>query len=302
MQLNEFQGLALRTESQVSGLKLDKHNIVVILKAVVAITEILDAVKKAAFYNKTTKVESQLVDRINEIYNLIHLLDNELVGKSPKDVIVDEQETLAEVDPRVFHGIIGIITEAGELAEALRKVLEGETKLDAVNVQEEMSDIAWYKAILHDALNLDWGQGLRNVINKLRIRYPEKYSDQAAAERNLDAERAALEVGVTSSASTLNYSFNGTPLSDADNALVNEALAKAATGEWYAPAGTQRGTVPEEVFVTTDYTFGYPVESTAPARRVYYIEVPNELPLDEVRELIKEAIERKLHPHQDRDE
>lgn len=197
MELKEFQGLALRTESKIDGIKLNRGNLISLLRIVVASTEILDGIKKAAFYNKTTKLEENLGKQIDDIRQLVNTLHLTNTLKGPIDTIINPDENIPNVDPRVFHGIIGIITESGELASALLKSLEDPYHtVDAVNIQEEMSDIAWYEAILHDTLKLDWGQGLENVINKLRIRYPDKYSDEAAANRDLDAERAALEVGV----------------------------------------------------------------------------------------------------------
>lgn len=197
MQLQEFQGLALRTESQIQGIQLNRKNITLILEMVVALTEILDGIKKAAFYNKTKKVESDFSNHLSTIIRIAEALSWAVNGKGPVGAVMDAEETIPNIDPRVFHGILGIITESGELAAALLKgFADGEHQLDAVNVQEEMSDIAWYEAILHDAMGLDWGQGLKNVIEKLRIRYPEKYSDYDADNRDLDAERRALEVGV----------------------------------------------------------------------------------------------------------
>jgi NTP pyrophosphatase (non-canonical NTP hydrolase) len=196
MELKEFQGLALRTEVIPTAIPLNTANLISILKVVVEITEILDGVKKAVFYNKNKKLEDELVGRLATIAKLIMALEWQSSGKGPVGAVMDKDATISNLDPRVFHGILGIVTESGELAAALLTVLENpEATIDAVNIQEEMSDIAWYKAILHDSLNLDWDQGLTNVINKLKIRYPEKYSDECAAERDLSAERAALEVG-----------------------------------------------------------------------------------------------------------
>jgi NTP pyrophosphatase (non-canonical NTP hydrolase) len=41
--------------------------------------------------------------------------------------------------------------------------------------------------------NLDFFQLLTNNINKLKVRYPEKFTNEAALNRDLDAERAELE-------------------------------------------------------------------------------------------------------------
>jgi NTP pyrophosphatase (non-canonical NTP hydrolase) len=198
MELKEFQQLALRTESHIDGIRVNRQNLITLLKMTVALTEILDGIKKAAFYNKTQKLETYFVNHITSIGDMAKDLEWQSRAKGATEAIIDTKEFIPNVDPRVFHGILGIVTESGELAAALLKGVEDSNHtIDAVNVQEEMSDIAWYEAILHDTLKLDWGQGLTNVIEKLRIRYPDKYSDYHADNRNLEAERAALEVGVT---------------------------------------------------------------------------------------------------------
>ena len=100
-----------------------------------------------------------------------------------------------DINPRVFHGVIGIATEAGELVEIVNDNLTNGIEIDPVHVGEESAngDIGWYNAILNDALNLDWEQGLKNNIDKLRVRYPEKYTDECAENRDLASERKELE-------------------------------------------------------------------------------------------------------------
>lgn len=197
MELEEFKGLALRTESQIEGIKLNRENVALLLRMFVSLSEVLDGLKKAAFYNKTEKLDSEFSAHLSDIAKAGEKLAWSVSGRGVLGTLIDSDESVPNVSPRVFHGILGILTESGELGEALLKSFEnGDHVIDAVNVQEEMSDIAWYEAILHDELGLNWEQGLVNVIEKLRIRYPDKYSDYAAANRNLAAERAALEVGV----------------------------------------------------------------------------------------------------------
>jgi hypothetical protein len=50
---------------------------------------------------------------------------------------------------RLLHGAVGVMTEAGELFEALAA-----DKLDPVNVNEEIGDSAWYTALLCDVLGI----------------------------------------------------------------------------------------------------------------------------------------------------
>lgn len=306
MELNQFQGLALRTESQISGIKLNAGNLVSLLKVVIEVTEILDAVKKAVFYNKTAKLEGDLTARLHALATLIEALKWQNSGRGPVGAIMAE-ETIKNVDPRVFHGILGIITESGELASALLKSIENEdTPIDPVNIQEEMSDIAWYKAILHDSLNLDWGQGLENVINKLRIRYPEKYSDDAAANRDLESERAALEVGVKP--------LKDNPITLED--LVSTGPLEKNTGEifkWDAPAGTERGNmvytteagyvntaqefVTGKSFVTSDLDLevGKLDDEEGSGRNLFYCNIPDGVTREQLDVIMEELKNRFLH-------
>lgn len=243
MELKEFQGLALRTESRIDGVKLNRGNLITLLKVVVAITEILDGIKKSAFYNKNEKLEKNLLPHLSMIIALVQELHWSATGRGPLGATVDEDESIQNLDPRVFHGILGIITESGELASALLKVVEDpNSSIDAINIQEEMSDVAWYKAILHDALNLDWDQGLVNVINKLRIRYPDKYSDENADNRDLEAERAALEVGYKVEPLKRNTGeIYELKVVDGENSISSRVIQDYITGKYDASSGSGGG-------------------------------------------------------------
>lgn len=185
---NEFQPLALRTESHIESVRTNKRALLALLVANVAVTEILDGVKKQVFYGNATKLLTKTQESVDQLEQMVAILREELTEHSLNDFI--------DVDPRVFHGIIGLVTESGELADAL---LSGVTEggIDAVNIQEEATgDMGWYRAILNDALDLDEYQGLTNVINKLLVRYPDKFSNDLAANRDLASERVQLEKGV----------------------------------------------------------------------------------------------------------
>lgn len=187
---NEFIPLALRTESQIDSIKTSKNLIVSLLAANIAIAEILDAVKKQVFYGNAKKLNDSGVSNALDARSQIDSVNSALASLrlSPEDL-----DTEIAVNPRVFHGLLGIITESGELAQVLLNAILTDGNIDAINVAEELSDASWYEAILDDELKIDHYQALTNVINKLRIRYPEKFSAENAANRNLDAERQALE-------------------------------------------------------------------------------------------------------------
>lgn len=297
MELKEFQGLALRTESQIQGISLNRDNLITLLTIVVEVTEILDGIKKAAFYNKTTKLEGNLLMNLLNVAALTKQLVQKTDDLGPVGATIDANETIANLDPRVFHGILGIITESGELAAAMLKVIEDpELSIDAVNIQEEMSDIAWYKAILHDTLGLDWNQGLINVINKLSIRYADKYSDYAAANRDLAAERAALEVGVTT----------GWPLKEVQDVAADDLTIAHdyVTGKFDAPfienkdfdtgeKGWNWSSSDAATSWTNDVLVSPVMTVVTPGRRTFYIDIPDDMTTEEATKLVAKAFAEK---------
>jgi hypothetical protein len=111
---------------------------------------------------------------------------------------------------RLVHAAIGLQTEASELQEHLYDVIYGGKEIDPVNVVEEGGDVSWYLAIAITAIkdllsdekfraehpeikDMDPFDYLVLNIEKLRARYPDKFSMEQALNRDLTAERKALE-------------------------------------------------------------------------------------------------------------
>ena len=102
-------------------------------------------------------------------------------------------QTDAKVE-RLLHSSLGIHTEGAEFADALKKfVFYGKKELDEVNMKEELGDLLWYVAIACDALGTSFDELMETNINKLKARYPEKFSLDKAENRDLNAEREILE-------------------------------------------------------------------------------------------------------------
>lgn len=98
-----------------------------------------------------------------------------------------------EVTPRIEHAVMGLVTEAGECMDALKKAKMYGKQLDTVNLIEEAGDIMWYLALLADELDVSFEDLWEKNIAKLRVRFPEKYTDHHAEHRNTVAEREILE-------------------------------------------------------------------------------------------------------------
>lgn len=100
---------------------------------------------------------------------------------------------MGKVTPRVEHAVMGIVTEAGELMDAIKKAKIYEKELDITNLIEELGDLMWYMALLTDDLNSSFEEVWDKNIRKLKTRYPEMYSNKKALDRSLDKERVELE-------------------------------------------------------------------------------------------------------------
>lgn len=93
----------------------------------------------------------------------------------------------------LLHAALGIASEAGEFTDQLKKHLFYGAPLDIVNLQEEAGDILWYLSIFIEWSGGNYEEIMERNIEKLRIRYPEKFSLEASQNRKLDAERKVLE-------------------------------------------------------------------------------------------------------------
>lgn len=94
---------------------------------------------------------------------------------------------------RLLHAAMGMQTEAAEFTDMLKKHIFYGKPLDEVNLKEELFDMTWYMAIALDALGYTFEEGFKTNIDKLKARYPEKFTEEAATNRNLLKEREILE-------------------------------------------------------------------------------------------------------------
>ncbi len=101
-----------------------------------------------------------------------------------------------EVD--MLHGLVGVITEAAEMAEVLLdRVLHGQ--FDEVNINEEAGDVSWYLARQLRGISAKRGVEVtfetmfRANIDKLHGRHGHAFDVFRDANRDLKAERVKLE-------------------------------------------------------------------------------------------------------------
>lgn len=167
---NEYIEAAIRTggyRSKFYGNKVPLLAYQFWMKEFVKVGDKLDKIKKSLFYGKD---------------NTFAFTRGTLEGLRDQKLI------------DVIHAILGICTESVELVEALQK-----PTLDEVNIKEELGDVLWYVAICCKTLDCTFEELMETNIAKLKARFPERFNEHDALNRNLDNERKVLENGRSSS-------------------------------------------------------------------------------------------------------
>ena len=96
---------------------------------------------------------------------------------------------------RLLHGAMGLCTEAGELQDTLKKHIFYDADLDKGNIIEECGDVLWYVAEILNALNMPMQDVMQKNIDKLAVRYPEKFVSKNALNRDIEKEHEVFDIG-----------------------------------------------------------------------------------------------------------
>ena len=108
----------------------------------------------------------------------------------------EASRTCASIDEGLLddmHMVLGMQTEVAEIADVYKKHIAYGKELDLVNVKEELGDVMWYIANMCNFHGWDLREILDTNINKLKIRYPNKFTTENALNRDLVKERQILE-------------------------------------------------------------------------------------------------------------
>lgn len=184
MNSREYQSATRRTDLEdytfaMERIETNKQTIHQALILFMLSSGTLDLMKKRVVYNAGPEKLRELDAEHVETGKLF--TNDEYLTKIAKD------EKLS----KLFHYVIGIITEANEMVSALVQGANG--SLDDVNMGEENSDIFWYQARIADLLGQDMDTQRQMNIDKLKVRFPNKFTEESANIRDLQAERKILE-------------------------------------------------------------------------------------------------------------
>lgn len=186
---------AIRTDLDVDNLQVNRDLLYFVLNVLLNTGEVLDQIKKNTFYGRPVDADKliQCSDRAQQYAKQMHamLQTNELSEQA-----FDNNKTdFNTIDSKVFHSIVGLTTEAVELLEPLYENLTDEKPVDVINLLEEYGDVNWYEALGINAVDGNFEDVLGTNIDKLKARFPEKFTAENANNRDTDAERNILESG-----------------------------------------------------------------------------------------------------------
>ena len=112
------------------------------------------------------------------------------------DYVKWTKNTCAKLDSTLMdnlHMIMGLATEIGELQDIFKKHIAYKKEIDFVSVEEEIGDIFFYAASFCRINNFDLEEILETNVKKLESRYPNKFTEYHALNRDLPKERKILE-------------------------------------------------------------------------------------------------------------
>lgn len=149
-----------------------------IIREISTIGELADQIKRYIYYNDTEQFSQLHKNPRMQGFQILHVR-TDCGHYKDEDAI------------RLVHAWLGFITEAGEIAQAIQGLEKGES-VDTLNLIEECGDMQWYLNLMAIAISSLEDVMERNIA-KLRVRFPEKFSEEDAIDRDLEEERKSIE-------------------------------------------------------------------------------------------------------------
>ena len=191
--LEEYRLLAARTLPDLGSI----GNNLLHMEAGIAgefLGEAVDILKKTFAYKKPldkVHLGEELADTV------WYCAGVETINKLPEMEMCFDEEPLAIIE-NIKNQTITYIKESVEIrsssveTECLGVILSNKGAVDSTNRGAILAIVGICMGIC-EVLNIDFWQALTNNISKLQVRYPEKFTEEAALNRDLAAERAELE-------------------------------------------------------------------------------------------------------------
>ncbi len=124
------------------------------------------------------------------------------IEKAVKNMLRTEQSTTYKnIGPRMLHAIMGIADESGELTNIMLQATYYNKPVDIPHYKDELGDLLWYFCLAIEDIARTENKTPEEVANeilsinqaKLKVRYPDKYSNENALHRDLKTEQDAVD-------------------------------------------------------------------------------------------------------------
>ncbi len=123
------------------------------------------------------------------------------IGDAVDSMSRTEQSTTHNMNAELLHAILGIADEAGELVSIAKRKIYYNEDVSLVHVIEELGDLTWYLFLAIRVIARKKDLPVTTVFEavlvankaKLQARYPEKYTNELAQEREIAMEYDSIE-------------------------------------------------------------------------------------------------------------
>lgn len=99
-----------------------------------------------------------------------------------------DNSTLASM----MHSALGVVTEAGEIADIIKKEYAYGKTVDPTHMKEEIGDVLHYLTYFCRIYGFTFEDCMAANVRKLKVRYPDGFSIDKAVKKDREAERIAL--------------------------------------------------------------------------------------------------------------
>lgn len=89
-----------------------------------------------------------------------------------------------EAREKLDLGALGLAGEAGEVVDAVKKVLYSGHELDTAHLAQELGDVLWYLVLLGDAIGYTLEDIISLNVEKLHKRYPNGFDTERSVHRD----------------------------------------------------------------------------------------------------------------------
>jgi len=190
----EYVNLAKRTRKDMGSLQMDTIHMILGVSGEI-MGEFIDQLKKHFIYGKEldkVNLQEELSDAMWYVVNMYDILDLELLNDitfpsipsigGDKSKLIPSIKMTRQIND-TFYYMCGHIMDDQDTYNEDQKSTYLEKIISIVITMTSLANM-W---------GIDLNKGLENNIEKLRVRYPDKYTDEKAIIRNLQEERNKLE-------------------------------------------------------------------------------------------------------------